>query len=87
MWRAFVMAVGLSLVVLGGEFMVVDRLVMAGPTNQRIDTSYLDSQFASSPNYRAAADGVGSQQRVFVPPEWAPWGLLSAVERKLGISE
>ncbi len=78
MWRAFVMATGLSLMVLGGEFMVVDRLVMAGPTSERLDTSYLDSHFDTSSSYGTTLDGLGTSKRVFVPPEWAPWGLLSA---------
>ena len=78
MWRAFVMAIGLSLVVLGAEFMVVDRLVMASPPSGQVDSAYLDRQFGGSASYAVNIDGLGTRKRVFVPPEWAPWGLLSA---------
>ena len=65
MMRSFAIAAGLSLILLGGEFMVVDRLVMADLTTP-------------ATNDFASFTGLGTTaRRVFVPPEWAPWGLLS----------
>lgn len=74
MWRSFVIAVGLSMCLLGGEFMVVDQVVLANkmPT---AEYSYLDDSALGELNRTwPAANG----SRVFIPPDWAPWGLLSA---------
>jgi len=65
MMRSFAVAAGLSLILLGAEFMIVDRLVMADLS------SPASSDFESFSGLGAPA------RRVFVPPEWAPWGLLS----------
>ena len=80
MWRAIVMAVGLSLCLLGGEFMVVDRLVLADSIGPESTAGgdlglYGDSSYSTPSSY---TNWDRPRQRVFVPPEWAPWGLLSA---------
>ena len=95
MWRAIMMSIGLCLVILGGEAMVVDRVVLAdsragnrvndlysgggiggiGGLDSPYSTGYDDlTNYASGSSYGAAP----SAPRVIVPPEWAPWGLLSA---------
>ncbi len=68
---------------LGAEFMVVDRLVLADTVSSTkadpvLDSIYGASTFRSgSASYPSAT--VGSvHQHVYVPPEWAPWGFLSA---------
>ncbi len=32
----------------------------------------------SPPSYASAIPGLSSDRRTFVPPEWSPWGLLTA---------
>ena len=82
MWRALVLAAGLSMCLLGSEFMVVDRIVLADTAEARQATDYLDRSYGdsayttSTPLYDGAL--TTPRRRVFVPPEWAPWGLLSA---------
>lgn len=89
MWRAMIMSVGLCLVILGGEAMVVDRVVLAdGPAANRVGQLYdggagLGGGFDSpySTNYDDLTSLTSSARpagRVITPPEWAPWGLLSA---------
>lgn len=71
MWRALFMAAGMSLCVLGLETMVVDRVVMSDAILESTpvdDLGWEESPYATDLKER----------RVFVPPEWAPWGLLSA---------
>jgi hypothetical protein len=63
MWRAFFMAMGISSVILGGEFMVAEKLVMASEVKQQQSNGFFPS--------------VVAKKREVVPPEWAPWGLLS----------
>src|SRR6218665_4038098 len=61
MWRALFMALGLSAVLVGVECLVVEKAVLA-----------------KSP--APAADGqgsVGGGTRDFIPPDWAPWSLMS----------
>jgi hypothetical protein len=66
MWRAFFLAVGITLCILGLECMVIEKAVLAGegkaPAAQPVNF------FA--PEQRPAA-------REITPPEWAPWSLLS----------
>jgi hypothetical protein len=76
MWRAMVLAGGLALCLLGGEFMVVDRLVLAENGRSGRTSSYLDGAYADSS--ALTSSGPQSGRRVIVPPEWAPWGLMSA---------
>lgn len=65
MWRSIVLATGISLCILGAEFMVVDRMLLHDPNQTGPAAS--DTLAAWS----------GNNRRVFVPPEWAPWGLVS----------
>ncbi|HEY6564915.1 MAG TPA: hypothetical protein VIY86_10495 [Pirellulaceae bacterium] len=70
MWREIVLAAGITLCLLGGEFMVVDRLVIAdNGTAARVASDFGSTSYGGW--------GSTGSRRVFVPPEWAPWGLLS----------
>ena len=66
MWRAFFLAVGISLCVLGAECMVVDEAVISRSPAPAMATSY----GPTPPN--------SGRSRVVKPPEWAPWSLMSA---------
>lgn len=72
MWRSFFMATGYALCVIGTECMVVDRFVLADSITQ--STPYMTTEEYTS--WEADLPST-SKRRVFVPPEWAPWGLLS----------
>ncbi len=68
MWRSIMLAIGISLCILGAEFMIVDRLVLSDPQNPGATTG----------ESVAGWNGLGAVGRkAFVPPEWAPWGLVS----------
>jgi len=73
MWRAIVLASGISLGILGAEFMVVDRLVIADSTSMAVS-----GRSVSSPTLSTFGSSSGGSRQVFIPPEWAPWGLLSS---------
>jgi hypothetical protein len=72
MWRSFFMATGFALCVLGTECMVVDRFVLADSITKT--TPYMTTEEYTS--WEADLPST-SKRRVIVPPEWAPWGLLS----------
>lgn len=70
MWRALFLAVGISMCILGGECLVVEKFVMGGeapPSEQNPATI-----FGSPPA------PLGTLSRDVEPAEWAPWSLLSA---------
>jgi hypothetical protein len=62
MWRAFFMAIGVFACFLGAECLVVDRFVLAG----EVKPSPTQTMFMTPP-----------KKRELVPPEAAPWTLLS----------
>lgn len=63
MWRAFFMGVGAFVCLLGAECMVTDRFILAA--EMRPAPSSI-SMFPTPP-----------RKREFVPPEHAPWTMLS----------
>ncbi len=66
MWRAFFLAVGVSLVILGAEFLAVQKVTL----KMRDDPPPPKSQFEEPPK-------VGPQKQI-TPPGWAPWSLMSS---------
>jgi hypothetical protein len=76
MWRSIVLAAGISLGILGAEFMVVDRMVIADDATAADTATARD--FASQTLSTFGSSTPGFRRRVLVPPEWAPWGFLSA---------
>jgi hypothetical protein len=67
MWRSLTMAIGISLCILGGECMVLEKVVMADQKSQSSPVS--QTGYGYPPSVR---------KQILVPPEWAPWTLLSA---------
>lgn len=66
MWRSLFLALGLTCLILGGECLVVERAVLARPLPQ---SSTVDGSSEGAP---------AISRRDIIPPEWAPWSLLSA---------
>ncbi|MFZ5833646.1 MAG: hypothetical protein ACOY3P_26460 [Planctomycetota bacterium] len=65
MWRAFFLAIGAYLVILGGQFLVIDRAFFRA----REDAPVANTLLAESPQ--------STIQKTLTPPPWAPWTLLS----------
>ena len=72
MWRSLFMAAGCALCIIGAECMVVDRFVLADSITK--STPYMTTEEYTS--WEADLPSTASR-KVIVPPEWAPWGLLS----------
>jgi hypothetical protein len=68
MWRAFFLAIGIYACVIGAECMVTERFVMAGERPAP----------AAGPAGLFGATAFQKPAREVVPPEWAPWSLISA---------
>ena len=68
MLRAFFCAIGISLLILGGECFVVDKAVLAVP----------QSKTGSAPHFAMQQQQVPvAGGKELTPPEWAPWTLIS----------
>ena len=63
MWRSLVIALGITCVLLGVECLLIDKAIL----NARPTTS----------GGMLGSMEVGSRKEI-VPPEWAPWSLISA---------
>ena len=63
MWRATFLALGFSACILGAECLVLDRAIL----NRKETTP------AAYPFGQAVA-----RNKEIVPPDWAPWSLMSA---------
>ena len=69
MWRAFFLAVGVYLILLGGQCLGVQKFILKDrrPVVQQVQQPFL---------FRANQPQVGPQKEL-VPPPWAPWSLMS----------
>jgi hypothetical protein len=68
MWRAFFLAIGIYMCILGAECMAVEAFELKG-AQASVDSATPATLFGSSPT---VATG-----RVIRPPDWAPWSFLS----------
>jgi hypothetical protein len=66
MWRAFFLATGIVLCILGGECLVLEKAVLA---EEKADPDQ-PATFFTRP-------AMLPPTREIEPPEWAPWSLLS----------
>ena len=67
MWRAFLLAVGISLLLVGAECLVLDKVILAKPGLARRSSDLSHLSIAST-----------TSRKVIVPPEAAPWVLLAS---------
>jgi len=67
MWRAFFLAIGTYLVLLGAQCLTVDKVVLRlrQPARERID--FFGSRIVEL-----------GPQRTLVPADWVPWTLISS---------
>jgi hypothetical protein len=72
MWRAFFLAVGIYLCILGAECLAVERFEMAS------DEPAIESSGSPATLFGSAPPPPLAPSRDIEPPEWAPWSLLSA---------
>src|SRR5947209_3175975 len=70
MWRAFFLAVGIYMCILGAECLAIERFELAA-REVEAPASTPATLFGSAP-------GPVTEGRDIEPPEWAPWSFLSA---------
>lgn len=70
MWRAFFLAIGISLVIIGAQCLVVDRVVLAHGAPAEVKQNV---GLFGAPNNGSSAGG-----KELTPPDWAPWSLMAS---------
>lgn len=73
MWRAFFLALGGTIIVIGVESLVLDHAVLA-------DDVKFGKKSATQPTYDDFGTEVASSAatpHIIHPPEWGPWTLIS----------
>lgn len=73
MWRAFFLAVGITLVIVGAECLMLEKVVLASGKAPVVQQE--DSSIFSFGRRQAPARPAGKEIQ---PPEWAPWSLMAA---------
>ena len=68
MWRSFFLAIGIAVVIFGGQFLVLDKLILSNRFNKKIE---------AATDYYSSEPTVTEVPREFIPEEWTPWSLLS----------
>jgi hypothetical protein len=66
MWRSFFLAMGLAACSLGGELLAINKATLKVPAEPNVEQRPFMNSVHTTFN-----------SRDFVPPEWAPWTLLS----------
>jgi hypothetical protein len=66
MWRAFFLAIGFAVMILGIECLGVERVTLKMHDDPPPPVSPFDTETKVGP------------QKQFIPPPWAPWSLLSS---------
>jgi hypothetical protein len=70
MWRAFFLAIGIYMCIVGAECLAIERFEMAAEE--------VDDQGATPATLFGAPPAPMTASRDIEPPEWAPWSFLSA---------
>ncbi len=72
MWKAFFLAMGICLSVLGAECLVIERCYLKPKQAAQTQTPVSQSLFSGTTPSAVPA------RREVIPPEWAPWSLMAA---------
>lgn len=78
MWRALFLAIGGTLLVMGLESMVLDHAVLATDNGFISPTTASTQPVLDEWGFEVDQRTVAPTQRTVVPPEWAPWSMLSS---------
>ena len=78
MWRAFFLAVGGMLMVMGIESLVLDHAVLASDSKLVQKAAATTEPVFDEWGFEVDRKPVLPVQKTIQPPEWAPWSMLSS---------
>ena len=70
MWRAFFLAIGIYMCIVGAECLAIERF--------ELSAEEVEDQPATPATLFGAPPAPMTASRDIEPPEWAPWSFLSA---------
>jgi len=70
MWRAFFLAIGIYMCIVGAECLAIERFELAG--------EQVEAEPSTPATLFGSAPAPLTTNREIEPPEWAPWSFLSA---------
>jgi len=78
MWRAFFMAFGINLIIIGAQCLVVESVIVSKPTSAKTGAPtqqdiYSQASYDGS-NY---SSNTAPARKTFKPKDWMPWSLLA----------
>jgi hypothetical protein len=73
LWRSFWMAIGIGLVLLGLQFLVIERATWAKPSESKT----ISSQGSSDGLLAYLEDEANANPNDFQPDDWVPWAMLT----------
>lgn len=78
MWRAFFLAVGGMLLVMGIESLVLDHAVLASDISLAQQPAATTEPVFDEWGFEIDRKPAQPAQKTIQPPEWAPWSMLSS---------
>ncbi|HBE67561.1 MAG TPA: hypothetical protein DDW52_05360 [Planctomycetaceae bacterium] len=73
MWRAFFLAVGTMLIILGVECLVIDSATFVTEPPKQVKQTSGNAWFPDPPKLETL-----ESKKVVRPPEWIPWSLIAS---------
>ncbi len=73
MWRAFFLAVGTMLIILGVECLLIDSATFVSEEPQKVQQAASNAWFPDPPKVVQV-----QSKKVVKPPEWIPWSLIAS---------
>ena len=80
MWRTFFITIGILFVLLGAEFLIVDRAIWRNPNpsaNQVVIQRPTTYNAGSPTLFQRLRAKSNNNPNEFEPADWVPWALLS----------
>ena len=81
MWRAFFLAVGINLCIMGAQCLVVEKIVLADHQNVKSESAQPTNSLYKQVGYQATGGQLKNgrpESRIYEPKSWIPWSLLAS---------
>ena len=76
MWRAFFLALGINLIIIGAQCLVVEQVVLTTNRDSKPAIANVDNIYTPvSYNQQSVSS---TPKKTFRPKDWMPWSLLAA---------
>ena len=81
MWRAFFLAVGINLCIMGAQCLVVEKIVLADHQKVTPESAQPTQSLYKQVGYQQTGDQSKNgkpDSQIYEPKSWIPWSLLAS---------